>query len=621
MLAALDIETTGLDRFNDRILCIGVWAPEFSAIFKTAAEFNKFLSENPNIRFIIHNGSFDIGFLRHYGCEQVKDRFAYDTKTIASILCPRPQSLGLEFLYTNLMGGKQYKLDRENLHEKYSQGEIERYCLQDCEITFNLFKLLIKMLLKQSDGNNTSWDFVEKWVMPATRLTADMEYRGILIDKELLAVIAERTEREYLEALEQLEQETSEARQAWVDKQRDDIRMEYDKMLAKQLEKQPKDPVKTKKRYDALAAKKILKIEPFKFSSNKQVAWLLRDYYKLDITRNRDDKESTGEEVLAALAEKDNKIAKALLHFREKEKMLTSCVPAIQENIKQDGRIHPRFNVGGTRTGRLSSSNPNFQQVPKNDLRHTIIASPGNSIVTIDYAQIEVRLMAEASKEYILMDGFKRGLDPYSLLAKTMFDPMDERLAACDVREVKQRFPAYRDCAKTAGLSILYGTGAKKLQATVLKILGVKLSVGKCSEIIENYRAALSQLSDYKAEIEFALANQKIGYNLLGRPLYIESNEQLYMTAFNTMIQGSASDMLVYSAVSLIAPALDKQGIKYNILALVHDEILIELPEDQAERITREIIEPAMTIELQKALGLKVSLKIEYNINKRWVKK
>lgn len=619
-LYAIDLETTGLDSFKDKILCIGVYNQEQSLIFKTPVEFAAWIYENKDARFIMHSGTFDVNFLRRNGLD-ISHLWAYDTKTIASIVLPRPPSLGLEPLGLHFkLINEKYKLDRDHINEKYTQEEIEKYCLQDCELTYQLFKLLLQKLVVQS-RDYASWTFVEEWVIPATKLAADMEYFGALIDVTKLLAVEEESRKAQDAARLELEKLTTEAQDVWNQKQVAELRSKYDTMALSKLVgvTDGERRAKVTKRYDDLFQKAIAKIEPFNFSSPKQLTWLLRDYYNLKITRGRDDKESTGVEVLSQLADSGTPIATTLLEYREHTKMMDACIPALRDNLSSDNTVHARFNVGGTRTGRLSSSGPNFQQLPRGPLRRCIIARPGYSMVSIDYAQIEVRIIAELSQEPELLRAFKEDLDPYSILCQKLFSFVPE-VAACDVRELKKKFPAYRDCSKTAGLSILYGTGGGKLAETILKQLGLKLSVKACRGIIDNYRASLPVLTAYKAQLEQDLQNRKIIHNLLHRPIMIEDNQDLYMKALNTMVQGSASDLVVYSQFKFVKPALSEHKIAYHPVALIHDEVLLELPEDRAEEIIKTIVEPNMTTNLQKHLGLVVPLKVEYTIGKCWEK-
>jgi DNA polymerase-1 len=342
----------------------------------------------------------------------------------------------------------------------------------------------------------------------------------------------------------------------------------------------------------------------------KQLIWLLKDYYGLSI-KNRDDEDSTAE---AILRQNSHPVCQKLCDYRETEKLVSTCIPALTENLSPDQFVHTHYHIGGTRTGRLSSSNPNLQQIPRGRIRSFIqSSSESRTLVTIDYSQIEVRLIAEAAKEEELIHAFKEGIDPYSVIAQKLLK------VDCPVREIKERFKKERDVAKTAGLSILYGTGAAKLQEVLNKELNKNYKLAECKAFIEDYRKSLPAVSQFKIRLERDLANQKVYYNMLGRPFIIEDNDSLYMKSLNTLIQGSASDLVIHSALK-VKKALDALSVPNNCCMLIHDEQVWQLPSDEAELLTQEVIIPAMTTEIEKELGFVVPLKVEYAINKEWAK-
>lgn len=611
MLFSLDIETEGLSYFKDRLLCIGIYSPEFGYLaFKTASDFQQW-NRKENL-YVAHNGSFDVNWLRHLGVD-IRDQFAYDTKALATILIPTPKqapgqktTYGLENLHISLLNGTAYKLDRSNM-AGYSYAEVIAYNEEDCKITYKLFDYMLSHI-PQSD-----WPFVENWLMPAVKLCADMEYGGIFIDKSGLELYKKSQELQFSLIKKELEELTKEGRELWYLKEVEELKVIYDEMALKASKKteSPQKKETTKIRYANLFSKAKEKIEPFNFASPKQLSWLLKEYYELDLYNKREEKDTTNE---AKLKEINHPVTNKLCEYREFDKLLNTCIPALLENIKEDGNVHAHFNIGGTRTGRLSSSGPNLQQIPRGPIRSYIKSRSGTSLITADYSQIEVRIIAEITQEEELIYAFKQGIDPYSVIASKLFG------IDCDVREIKSRFPKERNCAKTAGLSILYGTGAYKLKEVIEKDLGLKLSVQECKSYIERYREGLPKVSAFKQGLERDLANRKVYYNLLGRPFYIEENEDIYLKGLNTLVQGSASDLVVYSQTNFVIPALKKLGIDFTHRMLIHDEVVIEVPAMLAEELTKTVIEPAMTTEIEKTLSLAVPLKIEYTIAEEWSK-
>jgi DNA polymerase I-like protein with 3'-5' exonuclease and polymerase domains len=606
MLFSLDIETTGLNYFKDQILCIGVCDSDRNyQVFQTVEAFNEW-NRPDEYFFFCHNGAFDVSFLRHHGSD-IRSQFLYDTRSIATILIPTPSiapgqksPFGLENLYQVLLKGKSYKLDRKRMSD-VPWKDLIAYNEKDCRITYDLIDFLSKNL------DERDWAFVESWIMPATKLLMEMSYNGVWIHRERLASYQEKVEGELHEVEKELQETTQEAQQVFQALEVAKLRKAYDHLCA-QAELKARDPALCRQRYNLLFEKARQKLAPFNFNSSSQLKWLLKDFYGLNLFNERSQKETTDEAMLKEHAS-SAPVCQVLVKHRELQKLTSTCIPAIRDHIAPDGRVHPRFIVGGTRTGRLSSSEPNFQQVPRGPLRSCVMASEGHSFFIADYAQIEVRILAELAKEKELIDAFKEGIDCYSIIAKKLLS-LD-----CPVHELKKRHPRERDVSKTAGLSIFYGTGAGKLREVLSKELGLNRSLKDCRDFIENYRKGFAAIEAYKKQVEQALANQKKIHGLLGRPLYIHSNDDLYMKALNTVVQGSASDLVVEAfgsicrAFPFIKPVL-----------IVHDEMVMEIPDAKLNEALLQEMETLATAALEKKFNLEVPLKIEWHVAKEWLK-
>lgn len=616
MIFSLDIETTGLDRFNDKILVIGVYSPSTGyRSFKNAMEFGHW--NNSNNEYIMHNGSFDVNFLRHNGVN-ITNQLAYDTRSIASLLPTQPRiaegqknAYGLENLNVVLLSGSTYKLDRDRM-SSYSFKELENYNKEDCVITYKLFEYLTDKL------NDKTWEFAESWIGPATRLCAELEYNGIYGDWAGLNNYKNDIEVIKLERLNKLLSLTEEPRKHWKEKQLKELRDVYENKKTLALSK-AKDPIKRAAFYEALYAKACSKIEDFNWNSPQQLIWLLGAYYNQDLFNTRTEKITTDDEKLKSL---EHPVAKALVDYREVEKLLTQQIPALLDNVKADQCVHGRFSVGGTRTGRLSSSQPNLQQISARKplgkkIRSFIQARPGYTLVTIDYAQIEPRLIAHAAKEPKLLDAFKSGADVYSVFANEIFDLKETDFSK---HYFAEKYPTERACGKTAGLSVLYGTGPKKFAEMVRKETGTELSLQRSKQLVDTFRNNLAAVGEFKAFLEKKLANQNQYLNLLGRPITIEHNDDLYMLGLNTFIQSSASDLVVDSQANVVIPQLKYHGIDFTHRLLVHDETVLELRQDEADQLVKEIIVPMMTEGMQRRWSLDVPIKVDYIISKRWEK-
>lgn len=497
-----------------------------------------------------------------------------------------------------LCGGKSYKVDRTRIGD-LSPQQVRDYNERDCRATWELFNVLVDRL------TDKDFKFVEDWIMPATRFCTEMEFNGVYIDKEALVQYKTAVEKDRESALTELTELTINPRSAWHEIQLKELKEAYREMAQKAIVK-ARDKEKTKARYGALEARARQRLEPFNFNSSQQLKWLLKDFYGLDILNKRSKKETTDEAMLRQ-HEAGNVVCRALLKYRELDKLSGTCIPAIHDNIDHDRRVHPSFHVGGTRTGRLSSSGPNFQQIPKGPLRSTIVAQTGYKLLTMDYAQIEPRILAHLAQEQKLLSSFKDGVDFYSVIASELL-----RVPG-PIQTIKERFPKERNVCKTAGLSILYGTGAAKLQEVLQKELGLNYSINKCKSFIWDYRESFAAINTYKIRLEKQAENGRVLYNLMGRPFSIESNEDLYMKTLNTMVQGSASDLVIRAAVEI-----QKRFPFLKQILLVHDEMVFEIPEGDCHQI--DAIERVATVEMEKLLGLTVPLKIEYNIAREWSK-
>lgn len=603
---ACDIETTGLSEFTDKVLCIGVYSIEKGyQYFKTIEEFRGFLGAGTEL--IFHNAKFDINFLRRHGLD-LRPHFVYDTRSIATIVIPTPEiaasqshAYSLENLYIQLLRGQRYKLNRADM-TSYTEEEVKAYNEKDCRVTYDLFMHLLKTLPLKD------WEFVDSWLMPTTKLLVDMEYNGVGVDTDRLISYQQVVEREKFEALAELLELTKEARGKWNEIKIKELAELMELRYQAALRKYPKNPEGWRIRYQVIFENAKKKITDFNFKSQLQVKWLLKEFCGLSLLNRRTQKETTDEAMLRR-HEGSNPICRALLGYREKEKLLSTCIPALLHHLSPDARVRPFFNIGGTRTGRLSSSSPNFQQVPRGYLRSCIVPQKGFKFFIADYAQIEVRIIAELAQEEKLLEAFHEGVDPYSLIAINLF-----KLDA-PAHEIKSQFPAHRAVAKTVGLSILYGTGPNKLREVLEKELEISLSYNEARDFIINYRSSFPRITAYKTAIESKLSNRKKVYNLLGRPVYIHYNENLYMTALNTVVQGSASDLVlkayarIYQSIPFIRPVLT-----------VHDEIVFEIPEGKINEYILQQIETMMTTAMEKDLGLTVPLKIEYTLADEWAK-
>ncbi len=335
-------------------------------------------------------------------------------------------------------------------------------------------------------------------------------------------------------------------------------------------------------KYNSLYDKAISKADfSFNLDSPIQLKWLLKEQLGLDITDLKDDEEeSTGKAVLEHLSSLHPEVG-VLLQYRKLNKLQTSFYPRLLEYSSYDSRVHMSFNIAGARTGRLSSSSPNIQQIPK-DLKSLFMADPGNVLVDLDMSMLEPILIAYYTGDEVLTDLILNGHSFHSYNAKVMFN-LD-----CDISEVADKFKTERKAAKLAGLSILYGSGAKQLMFS-LTGLGYKFSIEECKKIVYRIRDAYPKVWEFKKELDKMAERGDIFYNYLGRPIKFDNPDDIYLKAFNTLIQGSGSDIVVQSATDFC-----KEQFFAKPRTLVHDSICVEVPEHKAEE-TKLLLNNEMT--------------------------
>ena len=349
--------------------------------------------------------------------------------------------------------------------------------------------------------------------------------------------------------------------------------------------------------------------ENFNINSPKQLAEIL--FFKLNLPPVKKTKTglSTDEEVLEKLKENGAEIAKAILEYRKLAKLKNTYVDAIPKLRDENNRVHTTFNQIGTTTGRLSSSDPNLQNIPvKTDegikIRQGFVAEKGSILMGIDYSQIELRVLAQLSGDENLRAAYQNNMDLHSLTARKIFE-----LSENDEVTREQRI-----IAKTINFSIIYGKTAFGLA----KELGI--TQREASEYIERYFNQYPRVKEFEKEIvEFT---EKNGYTetLFGRRRIIEGinsknkniKSQAERMAVNSVIQGTAAEVLKQVMIEIYRYIKDKAGI--SLLLQVHDELIFEISLDRLEEY-RENIEKIMR-ECVKFDS--VPLEINTNIGVNW---
>ncbi len=349
----------------------------------------------------------------------------------------------------------------------------------------------------------------------------------------------------------------------------------------------------------------------FNINSPKQVAEVLFD--KMQIKPKKKGKSgnySTNAKILDELA-LDYEIASNILEHRQLMKLKTTYIDALPKLIKSDGKIHTHFNQIVTTTGRLSSSDPNLQNIPirtdfSNRIRGAFIPSNDNSyIMSADYSQVELRLLAHYSGDEVLINAFKNDIDIHKVTASKIFNvPMDEV-----TKDMRRK-------AKTVNFGIVYGQTRYGLSSTL------KIDPWEAQELINKYFKTYPKISHY-INSTYEMVNEK-GYveTLFGRRRYLgaelnsrNANIRDFATraAINAPLQGTSADIIKMAMVDLHKKL---KNYKSKMILQIHDELVLEVPENELEEVKKLTIE---AMELNQPL--KVPLKVEVGYGKTWMEK
>lgn len=318
---------------------------------------------------------------------------------------------------------------------------------------------------------------------------------------------------------------------------------------------------------------------------------------------------STDAEVLEELAE-EHELPREMLRYRELTKLKSTYADALPRLVHPEtGRIHASWNQAVAETGRLSSSDPNLQNIPirtplGNRIREAFVPGPpGWVLLSADYSQIELRILAHLSRDPSLVEAFERGLDVHALTASRLFDTPLEAVDA-----------GMRGRAKTVNFGVLYGMGPQRLAREF------GLPVAEARRFIDDYFAKMPGVKQY---LEHGLGEaRERGYvtTLLGRRRYVPDigsasggrRALAERVAANTPIQGSAADIIKFAMVRL-AESFDRRGLAARLILQVHDELVLELPAAEVETVRPLVVET-----MESAFPLSVPLSVRVGVGGNW---
>ncbi len=324
--------------------------------------------------------------------------------------------------------------------------------------------------------------------------------------------------------------------------------------------------------------------EKFNIRSSQQLGEILFDKMGLPgARRTKSGQISTSLAVLEKLAPK-YPIAETVLEVRKLEKMRSTYLDPLPRLMDSKHRIHTTFNQEATATGRLSSSNPNLQNIPVRGplgerMRSCFVASPGHYLVSADYSQIELRILAHLSGDKSLLDAFHHGIDIHTATAALIFD-LDQSQINGDQRRM----------AKTINFGLLYGMGAQHLAREL------KITVPEAREFMEKYFSKLGQLKIFYEKILEGARENGFVTTMAGRRRWVpgiySANGQIVALAqrqaINAVIQGSAAD-LIKLAMLAVNDDSELRNLQSKLILQIHDELLLEAPKANAEAVSAKV--------------------------------
>ena len=566
-----DTETTGTDAISAQIVGLSIALREHEAWYvamprdkegkQRMLEIFRPVFENPGALKIGQNIKYDILILGNYGIRVEGPLF--DTM-IAHYLIQPELHHNMDYLAEIYLGYKTVHIE-ELIGEKgrgqknmadLSPAAVYEYACEDADVTLQLKSILEKELDK--DGTTPLFRDVE---MPLVNVLAYMERNGAMIDPAALA----ETSRHFTERMEALEKEI------------------YQEAGGIQ----------------------------FNILSPKQVGDILFDRMKIvdKPKKTKTGQYVTSEDVLEALRA-EHRIVDLILQYRGLKKLLGTYVDALPQLVNPaTGKIHTSYNQTVTATGRLSSSNPNLQNIPVRDedgkeVRKAFIPEPGCKFFSADYSQIELRIMAHLSQDQNMIEDFKLGHDIHAATAAKVFH-----------KKIDEVTKSERSKAKTANFGIIYGISAFGLAQR----MGVSRTEAK--QLIENYFKTYSGIKNYMdRSIEEARAKGYIE-TILKRKRYLPDINSHNATvrgfaernAINAPIQGSAADIIKIAMIA-IYDRFRKENIKSTMILQVHDELNFNVVPGEEEKVQSIVIE-----EMQKAWPMSVPLIADCGWGSNWL--
>ena len=564
-----DTETTGLDIFTDRIVGLSLAVRAHEARYIPFKEENtaelaalvKPLFENEKIDKIGQNVKFDLMVLRRLGIA-VRGR-KFDTMILHYLLDPesRHNMNALSERYLNYRpieietligkGSKQLTMDLVNVER------VKEYAAEDADVTYQLKQKLYPMV--EELGLHDLYFRIEE---PMIEVLADIEMAGVRIDVDALAEYSVELSRKIAELEAEIRREAGE----------------------------PSLNINSARQLGEVLFGKMRITEKPKMTKTKQFC--------------------TDEEYLQSFAHK-HRIVALILEYRGVKKLLSTYVEALPQLVNRaTGRIHTSFNQAVTATGRLSSANPNLQNIPVREemgrrIRKAFIPTDEEHVLmSADYSQVELRLMAHLSGDESLIAAFEHGEDIHAATAARLFGKRIDEVTT----EERRR-------AKTANFGIIYGISAFGLSQRL------EIPRKEARELIEGYFASYPKVKEYMEHVVEKAKEEGFVATIFGRRRYLNdiashnavARGLAERNAVNAPIQGSAADIMKIAMIE-VHRRFAAEGIRSRVILQVHDELVVDTLIAEQEQVARIITES-----MEQAAALKVRLLAECGAGRNWL--
>jgi len=567
---SFDLETTSLDAMKAELVGISLspvpaeayyipvghvgWGePEQLPLEQVLSELKPLL-EDASLPKLAHNGKYDMTVLAE--CGATVNNLAFDTMIAAYLLCEK--SLNLKALSFSRLGIEMKPITdligsgaKQRSMAEVPVAEVASYASADADITGQLAKLLEPELKNQG-----LWQLFSEVEMPLVPVLVAMERNGVALDTELLRQMAHRLGEQLLKVEAAI--------------------------------------------YNSVGHR-------FNVNSPRQLGSVLFQELGLPPAKKTKSGYATGASVLEELRGV-HPVIELILGYRQLSKLKSTYIDALPALINQKtGRVHTSFNQTRTATGRLSSSEPNLQNIPvrgemAKEIRQAFIAPPGSYLLAGDYSQIDLRALAHLSHDPPLVSAFQQDADIHAATAAQLFSVKPNQVT-----------PAMRRLAKTVNFGVIYGMSDYGLEQAT------ELSRQEAAQFIaayfEKYPGIKGYLETTKAEA------RRSGYvqTILGRRRHIpeinSANRQIRVAAermaINMPVQGTSADIIKVAMINLHRE-LERRKLKSKMLLQVHDELIFEVPQDEMETM-RQLVPEVMSTALVLSVPLKVDIKTGTN--------